>query len=338
MKKTVLVMIVLSLAIGIPGIAKSNADEVVVWQIGFPHGDVAPEVGSEEYPANGQISWLPFEYYVGSDVDPINAPSIPGYLGPYNVCTITPRDSCTDTTVQIDINFTLDCNYGDDELTLVYGRYGSDTDDIFLKPEIPIDSVSGNEGEFAEFRLPLSALSSGEHTIEIIYGGSIADSGHDIDYIQLVSTKRCLVPVEVDVKPGSCPNPLNVKSKGVLPVALLGTDGFDVRDVDVASLRLADVAPIRSALEDVATALAPLEEKEECYLDCNDLGPDEFEDLTLKFDRQEIVASLWDVEDGECVVLELIGNLKDGTPIVGEDVILILDKPNAQAKQEKKEK
>ena len=340
MKKTVLVMIVLSLALGIPGIAKSNAAEVVVWQIGFPHGDINPIDGSAEYPANGMIYTSPqFTYVIGSDEDPINAPEFPGYIALVNVCDIAPGRPCTDTAAQIDINFTLDCDYAEnDELTLVYGRYGSDTDLIFLYPEILIGSPSGNEGEYKEFSFPLGALSAGDYTINIIYEGSGAGNGHYIDYLKLVSTKRCLGPIEVDIKPGSCPNPLNVKSKGVLPVALLGTEDFDVRDVDVASLRLEGVAPIRSAFEDVATALAPLEDKEECYLDCNDLGPDEFEDLTLKFYRQEIVGVLGDVEDGECVVLQLTGNLMDGTPIEGEDVILVLDKPNAEAKQEKKGK
>jgi len=37
------------------------------------------------------------------------------------------------------------------------------------------------------------------------------------------------IEVPVDIKPTSCPNPLNVKSRGVLPVAILGTADFDVR-------------------------------------------------------------------------------------------------------------
>ncbi len=40
----------------------------------------------------------------------------------------------------------------------------------------------------------------------------------------------------LDIKPGSYPNSINTKSNGVIPVALLGTDIFDVRTVDVASL------------------------------------------------------------------------------------------------------
>ncbi|MHC4725285.1 MAG: hypothetical protein ACYS9V_13755 [Planctomycetota bacterium] len=53
-----------------------------------------------------------------------------------------------------------------------------------------------------------------------------------------------LIPVSIDIKPGSCPNPLNINSKGVLPVAILGTGDFDVQEIDPASIRLADVVPL----------------------------------------------------------------------------------------------
>lgn len=38
-------------------------------------------------------------------------------------------------------------------------------------------------------------------------------------------------------------------------------------------------------------------------LACTDLGPDGFNDLTLKFDTQELIQALGDVEDGEVVFL-----------------------------------
>ena len=64
-----------------------------------------------------------------------------------------------------------------------------------------------------------------------------------------------VIEVPVDIKPQSCPNPLNVGKKGVLPVAVLGNDDFDVTDIDPSSVRLAGVPPLRSSLEDVATPL-----------------------------------------------------------------------------------
>ncbi len=136
-------------------------------------------------------------------------------------------------------------------------------------------------------------------------------------------------PVPVDIKPQSCPNPLNVKDKGVLPVAILGTDIFDVTQVDPASVRLEGVAPLRWATEDVATPFEPFLGKQDCFADCTTEGPDGYLDLTLKFDAQEIIAALGDVEDGDCLLLGLTGNLLDeyhGGPFVGEDVVWIKKK------------
>jgi hypothetical protein len=42
--------------------------------------------------------------------------------------------------------------------------------------------------------------------------------------------------IEIDIKPGSDPNPINPNSKGVIPVAILGSSSFDVASVDVTSL------------------------------------------------------------------------------------------------------
>ncbi len=125
--------------------------------------------------------------------------------------------------------------------------------------------------------------------------------------------------------PLTCPDPLNVGSKGLLPVAICGTEEFDVTtiDIELVSLSLVGVAPLRVGLEDVAT---PFEgDKDDCG-DCTEEGPDGFLDLTLKFDMQTIVAALGDVEDGDCLALILEGQLLDGTPIVGEDVVIILKK------------
>jgi WD40 repeat protein len=131
--------------------------------------------------------------------------------------------------------------------------------------------------------------------------------------------------VSVDVKPQSCPNRLNVKSKGVLPVAILGSEDFNVNTIDVVSIRLAGIAPIRSSYEDVA---APVLYDDEC--NCTAEGPDGFIDLVLKFETQAIVEALGAVEDGDEWILELTGTLHDETEIVGEDCIIIRAKQKAK--------
>ncbi len=132
--------------------------------------------------------------------------------------------------------------------------------------------------------------------------------------------------VPMDIKPGSCPNPLNVKSRGVLPVAIAGTADFDVTQVDLNTLNLEGVAPLRWSYEDVATPFVPFGGKSDCFADCQTAGADGVTDLVLHFDTQEIVAALGEVEDGECLILELFGDLMDGTSFVGEDVVIVKNK------------
>jgi hypothetical protein len=137
--------------------------------------------------------------------------------------------------------------------------------------------------------------------------------------------------VAVDVKPGSCPNPLNVRSRGVLPVAILGTLDLDVEQIDAASIRLEGVAPIHSSIEDVGAPFYPFVGKEHCDFDCNDWGPDGLMDLTLKFKTQEIVSALANQEGG-CMRLTISGNLKEefgGGPVLGEDVVMVLNRGGA---------
>ena len=131
-------------------------------------------------------------------------------------------------------------------------------------------------------------------------------------------------PVYVDVSPGGCPNPLNTKAKGVMSVAILGTEDFDVTTIDPASISLEGAPPLRWSYGDVAT---PFTADIEFADDCNELRPDGYNDLVLKFNKQEVVNALGDVQDGDVVIAELSGNLIaefGGTPIEGVDVILIV--------------
>lgn len=133
--------------------------------------------------------------------------------------------------------------------------------------------------------------------------------------------------IAIDIKPGSCPNPLNVKSKGVVSVAILGTVDFDVNDIDINMVGLLGVAPIRSSIEDVAT---PFEQTGAVACDaCSEEGPDGIDDLVLKFSTQDIVAILEAqgmISDGNCVLIQLSATTIDGVSLIGQDVILIKNK------------
>ena len=55
----------------------------------------------------------------------------------------------------------------------------------------------------------------------------------------------------IDIRPGSYPNPINLKSNGVIPVAILTTDAFDASDVDPPKARFEGAPPVRWMFVDV---------------------------------------------------------------------------------------
>jgi len=60
------------------------------------------------------------------------------------------------------------------------------------------------------------------------------------------------IALTIDVKPGSDRNPINLKGKGVIPVAILTTDDFDAATVDGAAVRFAGAEAVHGGhVEDV---------------------------------------------------------------------------------------
>lgn len=133
-------------------------------------------------------------------------------------------------------------------------------------------------------------------------------------------------PVAVDIKPGSCPNSFNSKSKGNLPVAILGTADFNVMDIDLNSVSLtkdgvADAAfPTKWSYEDVATPFVG------SPCDCNDLNGDGYTDLVLHFDTQTLVDKLkLNDNRGQIIPLQIKGKLKgEDKSIEGQDCLRVL--------------
>ena len=127
----------------------------------------------------------------------------------------------------------------------------------------------------------------------------------------IVELAPCAAPeLIVDIRPGSDVNPLNLQAAGVLPVAVAGTDGIDVRDIDLASISLAGVSPRRAGYEDVTSA--------------DRSGADGIEDLALHFDNAALAALLVEAANGDLVELTLTATFKDGTPVAGTDVVTVL--------------
>lgn len=157
-------------------------------------------------------------------------------------------------------------------------------------------------------------------------------------------------PGEIDIKPGSCPNPLNTKSKGVLPVAIIGFPNFDVTTVDPTTVTLEGTDPLEaiSPLKwEVLDSTQPYGGAPEDCFDCFDADDpanfncdtdgdgvndaycgDGIPDLVFYFSTPE-VAQISDIASAgykDCIVLTLRGKTFNGAPIKGADSVIIRSK------------
>jgi len=132
------------------------------------------------------------------------------------------------------------------------------------------------------------------------------------------------VYLNMDVKPGSCPNPLNTntKGKGKLPVVILGTDSFDVSEIDVNSIAIDGVVfpAVTPKIEDVGTPF----DGEEC--ECHSAGADGFNDLVIHFSRREIILTLGlnTLESGTVVPITVEGSLLDCRRFTATDCVTLV--------------
>lgn len=102
--------------------------------------------------------------------------------------------------------------------------------------------------------------------------------------------------VDVDIKPGSEVNPVNPSSDGVIPVAILGSDSFDVEDVDGTTLAFGpDGAAPNHDLGDPTTFADHLE----------DTNLDGFTDLVAHYPTRETGIAFGD--SVACVTGETLG-------------------------------
>jgi len=119
----------------------------------------------------------------------------------------------------------------------------------------------------------------------------------------------------LDIRPGSCPNVLNAKSNGVFTASLLGSDLADVLQIDLSTLRLDGVAPLRVQGVDIAGTPSEVD----CA--CPPMGPDGHHDLLLQFKTQEVLSARAGQEFSNPPKLYLTGNLWDGTPFGASDCV-----------------
>lgn len=102
------------------------------------------------------------------------------------------------------------------------------------------------------------ALPTDTYTLKVTHDGITTVLAQD-QQIQNISpqpfTANTPLPVFVDIKPGGVPNPINLGSKGSIPVAILSTRVFDATTVDPTTVRFggmnSQAHALRFSLQDV---------------------------------------------------------------------------------------
>ena len=93
-------------------------------------------------------------------------------------------------------------------------------------PEGPVFHAGYSLTDDAEVLEPFTPIPSNMHTID--EPGRWGIRAH-VTFVQASS-------LTIDIKPGSDPNCFNINSHGVIPVAILGSDTFDVSNIDQSTL------------------------------------------------------------------------------------------------------
>ncbi len=128
-------------------------------------------------------------------------------------------------------------------------------------------------------------------------------------YVALANacTVVSVLRVDIDIKPDSDPNSINLTSNGGVPVAIFGSASFDVTDIDTSTLTMAG-AGVR---------MVGKKNKELCSIE--DRDNDGFDDLVCHFDTMDLGAL-----DGTSTEATVTGQLNSGRDFEGTDFVRIV--------------
>lgn len=139
---------------------------------------------------------------------------------------------------------------------------------------IPSNSPRPEDWMYFEFATPVSVISGKTYVLEVdsntsyhmwyyttgnkypagnmIKQGIInIDGDWSFRTYGIPSSKNPAINVEIDIKPGGNPNSINLKSKGVVPVAILTSMDFDSTLVDPETVEFAGALPVKWNMKDI---------------------------------------------------------------------------------------
>lgn len=199
-----------------------------------------------------------------------------------------------------DISGTITANSDNAEEVYVNGSLvGSDGE---------VQGLTDNGSDWLTFKDYYYEATGGTLTFDFIVRNYPGGSGPQTNPTGLIFSATinysCPLEVALDIKPGSFPSCFNNDGNGLIPVAIFGSETFDVHQVDVATVEL----------EGLTVALKPNGKYQAAFADVN---ADGYVDLSLKFKDVDGV-----FEPGDHFAT-LTGNLLDDTPFFGVGDICI---------------
>ena len=152
-----------------------------------------------------------------------------------------------------------------------------------------------------------------DHVMLVVIAGGNPDGDVYIDDLTINGIPYEFEPppieVNIDIKPGSDPNSINPKSKGVIPVAILTTPDFDATTVDWTTVMFEGAIPAH----DLSDPLVLADHQQ-------DVDGDGDVDFVFHFRTQETGIAQGDTS------ATLTGQTTGGIPITGTDTVNIVPK------------
>ncbi len=229
-------------------------------------------------------------------------------------------------------------NIGDDPLFDDPGYWDNNgtpevpSDDIWIDGDYRLLAGSPCIDAGANTMMPVIVLTDLDERPRFMNDPAVPDTGYGTrPIVDMGAYER--QAVLLDIHPGRCPNRLNIRSNARVQMAVVGTNSFDVTQVDIDSLVLERADGLGGSLTawdhghgnaiSVRDASTPFYDD---LCDCHRRRRDGIDDLVLRFSARDIVRELElrGIGPKTPVMLTVRGQLLDGTPFDASDCILTI--------------